>query len=78
MDNKNNKDELKVAWIGIDGALILLYIVLAIIYGYGIINRIDFIVGIVAPGVAITITTGAFLKYCSEIFAFSFGKKGKN
>jgi len=77
MDN-NKKDELKVAWLGIDGALILLYIVLAIIYGYGIIHRIDFIVGIIAPGVAIAITLGAFIKYCSEIFAFSFGKKGKN
>ncbi len=76
MDNK--KDELKVAWLGIDGALILLYIVLAIIYGYGIINKVDFIVGIMAPGVAIVITVGVFIKYCAEILAFTLGKKGKS
>lgn len=76
MDNK--KDELKVAWLGIDGALILLYVVLAIVYGYGIINKIDFIVGIMAPGVAIVITVGVFIQYCAEIFAFTIGKKGKN
>lgn len=75
MDNKKEKNELKVEWIGIDGALVLLYIVLAIVYGYGIINRIDFIVGIIAPGIAISITTGAFIKYCTEVFAFSRGKK---
>lgn len=76
MDNKKEKNELKVEWIGIDGALVLLYIVLAIIYGYGIINRIDFIIGIMAPGIAICITAGVFIKYCTEVFAFSRGKKG--
>lgn len=74
-NNKREKDELKVEWIGIDGALVLLYIVLAAIYSYGIINRIDFIVGIMAPGVAISITTGAFIKYCTEVASFSKGKK---
>lgn len=71
----NNKDDLKVAWLGIDGALVLLFIVLASLYGYGILNRIDFIVGIIAPGVAITITVGVFLKYTTEVVGFATGKK---
>jgi len=75
MDNKKEKDELKVEWLGIDGALVLLYIVLAAIYSYGIINRIDFIVGIMAPFIAISITSGAFIKYCTEVASFSKGKK---
>jgi len=75
MDNKKEKDELKVEWLGIDGALVLLYVVLAAIYSYGIINRIDFIVGIMAPFIAIAITSGAFIKYCTEVASFSKGKK---
>lgn len=71
------KDEnLKVEWLGIDGALVLLYIVLAAIYGYGMLNSVDFIVGIFAPGVAIVITVGVFIKYCTEVFSFATGKKG--
>lgn len=75
---KEKKDgNLKVEWLGIDGALVLLYIVLAIIYGYGMLNSVDFIVGIFAPGVAIVITVGVFLKYCTEVFSFATGKKGE-
>jgi SSS family solute:Na+ symporter len=76
-DNKDNKDELKVEWFGIDGALVLLFIFLACLYGYGIINRIDFIIGIIAPGIAITMTVGVFIKYCTEVFSFATGKKSK-
>lgn len=75
---KEKKDgNLKVEWLGIDGALVLLYIVLAAIYGYGMLNSVDFIVGIFAPGVAIVITVGVFLKYCTEVFSFATGKKGE-
>lgn len=75
-DKKEKNLDLKVEWIGVDGALVLLYIVLACIYGYGMINNVDFIVGIMAPGVAIVITIGVFLKYCTEVFSFATGKKG--
>ncbi|MGI6095299.1 MAG: sodium:solute symporter family protein [Lachnospiraceae bacterium] len=71
------KEEIKVRWIGIDGALVLLYIVLACIYGYGLIHSIDWIIGYMAPGVAMAIATGVFLKYCTEVFSFATGKKGK-
>lgn len=78
---ENKKDEEmkieKIEWFGVDGALVLLYIVLACIYGYGIINSIDFIIGIMAPGIAICITVAVFLKYCTEVFSFATGKKGK-
>lgn len=74
----NEKDELKVEWLGIDGALVLLFIVLACVYGYGMLHSIDFIIGIMAPGIAIIITVGVFLKYCTEVFSFATGKKGKD
>lgn len=72
-----NKDELKVEWLGADGALVLLFIVLACIYGYGMLHSVDFIIGIMAPGIAIVITVGVFIKYCTEVFSFASGKKGK-
>ncbi|MFV0497405.1 MAG: hypothetical protein ACK5L0_04425 [Candidatus Fimivivens sp.] len=61
----------KVEWFGVDGLLCLLYAVLGTIYSYGIINRIDFIVGIMAPCVAITITVLVFLRYCTEVLNFT-------
>lgn len=67
--------EIRVEWIGMDGALVLLYIVLAATYGYGLLNGVDWIVGILAPCVAMGIATFAFLKYCTEVFAFATGKK---
>ncbi len=73
---ENEKDELKVEWLGPDGALVLLFIVLACIYGYGMLNSVDFIIGVLAPGIAIVITVGVFIKYCTEVFSFASGKKG--
>ena len=43
---EQERAELKVEWLGVDGALVLLYIVLACIYGYGMLNSVDFIIGI--------------------------------
>ena len=83
MDNekKNVPEEKpqyeKVEWFGVDGALVLLFIVLACIYGYGMLNGVDFIIGIMAPGVAIVFTVAIFLKYCTEVVSFATGKKGK-
>lgn len=73
---KQKNDDLKVEWIGVDGALVLLYIVLACVYGYGLIHNVDFIIGIMAPGIAVVITVGVFLKYCTEVLSFATGKKG--
>jgi len=65
----------KVEWLGMDGLLVLLYVVLAIVYSVGIIKRIDFIVGIMAPATAVIITASVFLRYCFEVFGFM--KKAK-
>lgn len=67
------KKMVKVEWFGVDGLLCLLYAVLAITITYGIINRIDWPVGILAPVAACVMTTGIFLRYLTEVF--TFGKK---
>lgn len=43
---QSDPKDLKVAWLGIDGALVLLYIVLACIYGYGLLHQVDFVVSL--------------------------------
>lgn len=64
------KREISVEWFGIDGALCLVYAVLACFYSFGIINRIDWIVGWAAPIVAGGTTTVIFLRYLYEVFTF--------
>lgn len=66
----------KVEWLGIDGALVLLYFILAGVYTYGIIGRVDFIVGIMAPVIACGITVLVFLRYCVEVVGFMKKTKG--
>ncbi len=63
------KKSIKVEWIGADGALILLYIVLACFYGYGILHNVDWIVGYAAPIIAMGIVIFVFVKYLTEVFA---------
>ncbi len=70
-----HRRDIKVEWLGVDGALILLYVLLACFYGYGMLNKVDFIIGYFAPGVAIFITSAVFLKYCTEVFSFATKKK---
>ena len=68
------KKEIKVEWLGMDGALCLLYAVLACFYGWGIINRVDWVIGVVCPLIAGGMTTAIFLRYLYEVF--TFGKTG--
>ena len=65
------KKETKVEWLGVDGALCLLYAILACIYGFGIINRVDWIIGWMAPIMAASMTTLIFLRYLFQVFQFS-------
>ena len=67
------KKEVKVEWIGVDGGLCLLYAVLACIYSWGILNRVDWVIGWMAPIFASVLTTFIFFRYLWEVF--SFGKK---
>ena len=64
------KKEIRVEWFGIDGALCLVYAVLACFYSFGIINRIDWVIGWAAPIVAGGTTTVIFLRYLYEVFTF--------
>jgi len=72
-----SKEDLRVELFGADGALMLLYCALAIVYTYGILCHVDFIVGIFAPVFACGITTFIFLRYCTEVFSFVKGGKKK-
>ncbi|WP_369283828.1 sodium:solute symporter [Oscillibacter sp. GMB15532] len=67
------KKETKVEWFGVDGALCLLYAGLACVYTYGILNRVDWIIGWMAPIVAATMTTLIFGRYLFEVFSFGKG-----
>ena len=60
-----------VEWFGVDGALVALYAVLAIIFGYGMVHQVDALVGIMAPGIAMLITFGVFVRYWFEVREFS-------
>lgn len=79
MEEKNMKEQEpqveKVEWFGLDGLLCLLYAVLSGVYTFGILNRVDFIIGIMAPATAVIITVSVFLRYCFEVG--SFAKKVK-
>lgn len=72
-----SRQELKVELFGVDGALMLLYGVLAIVYTYGILRHVDFIVGIFAPVFTCGITAFIFLRYCTEVFGFMKGSGKK-
>ncbi len=72
---KQGKSSFKVEWFGVDGALVLLYVALACIYGYGMLNCVEWIVAYMAPLVASGMAVGIFIKYCSEILSFATGKK---
>jgi SSS family solute:Na+ symporter len=72
------KESIKVEWIGADGALIRLYIVLACFYGYGMLHNVDWIVGYAAPIIAMGIVIFVFVKYLTEVFAVVRAHKEKD
>ena len=79
MSNKPEKKEAnKIEWIGMDGFLCLLFVVLSAFIGFCLINNVEVVIGYVVPiGVAV-VTLLVFLKYITEVFTFSKkGKKGK-
>ena len=69
--------EGKVELFGTDGALMLLYCVLAVVYTYGILSHAGGLVGIFAPVFAFGITAFIFLRYCTEVFQFVKAAKKK-
>ena len=69
------KKAIRVEWIGWDGALVLLYILLGCFYGYGILNQVEWIVGYGAPVIAMGIVIGVFGKYITEVASVAKGGK---
>ena len=71
----NQKHNLEISWLGIDGFLVILYfIVVGIIY-YAISARNDFIVGVAIPyGIMITVTL-IFINYLSIVCKFARPKE---
>ena len=67
---KKRDPDIDVIWFGLDGLLILLYVVLGSIYTYGIVYRVDWIIGIFAPAVCIIICWSVFARYCVEVVRF--------
>lgn len=78
IDPEEYKKEIKVEWFGIDGALCLLYAGLAGIYTFGILNRVDWIIGWMAPLIAAAMTTLIFGRYLFEVFSFHKSLKNSN
>ena len=68
------KKEIRIEWFGMDGALVLLYILLGCFYGYGIINQVEWIIGYGAPVIAMGIVIGVFVKYLTEVASVMNGK----
>ena len=68
------KREMKVEWLGYDGAMCLLYAVLALLIGYGMLARVDWIIGAFVPAFCALVTTGIFVRYLFEVF--TFGRTG--
>lgn len=71
MDAETYAKEVKVEWLGIDGALVLMYLVIGTIYCYGIIARVDWIIGWLVPIIAGGGTTLIFLDYLTKVTIFS-------
>ncbi|MGE5632350.1 MAG: hypothetical protein ACM3TR_14815 [Caulobacteraceae bacterium] len=78
MENKasNEKKDLEISWIGMDGFLVALYFVLVGIIYYAISAHNDFIIGRLIPyGIMLTVTA-IFGNYLSTVFKFM--KKAKD
>ena len=77
-ENKNvNNDDLKISWLGIDGLLCVCFVLESIFIGYCMIHNVDFVLGKVLPYAATLITLWIFLKYISQVIAFSKGTRKK-
>lgn len=75
-EDKNREGAYKVEWLGIDGALCLIFALVAIGIGYCLIHNVDIVIGTIVPW-GVTLVTGAiFVKYLSEVLFFARGTKG--
>ncbi|MEG1825419.1 MAG: hypothetical protein RR501_11680, partial [Cloacibacillus sp.] len=47
--SNEERSDLKISWLGIDGFLCLCYVIESIVIGYSMINDVDFVLGKVLP-----------------------------
>jgi len=74
---QENKKNLDIAWIGVDGLLVVGYFVLVGIILYAIIYRNDFIIGTVIPYSIMIAVTGIFINYLSVVAKFGRAAREK-
>ncbi len=80
MTNKDNQnsapvENTKISWMGIDGFLVILFIVLAVFIGFCVIHNVDLVIGILLPYGVTLATLLIFIRYFAEVFSFSRRKK---
>ena len=81
MENQNinsteDKSDLKISWIGIDGLLCICFVVESVVIGYSMINDVDIVLCRLIPYAAMLVNTLIFLKYIVQVISFSI-KAGK-
>lgn len=77
MANNGKNNELKISWMGIDGALCLCFALEAVFIGYCMIHDVDIVLGRLLPYSAMIVTLWIFLKYVGQVFAFSRAARKK-
>ena len=72
---QDQKDDQKIEWFGIDGALCLTFVIEAIIIGYCMIHDVDLVIGKIVPYGVTLVTFLIFMKYVTQVLSFSRGVK---
>ena len=67
--SKENKD-LEISWLGIDGFLIVFYLVIVGVIFYALKTSNDFIIGKLIPYAVMGAVTLIFLNYLTRVFSF--------
>ena len=75
---QDKKDDQKIEWFGIDGALCLTFVIEAIFIGYCMINNVDLVIGKIVPYGVTLVTFLIFLKYVTQVISFSMGVNKKD
>ena len=67
----------KIAWLGVDGLLVLAYFAIVGIIIWALVAKNDFIIGYAIPAVLLIAVTGVFINYLFTVFKFSKETKQK-
>lgn len=64
------KKDLEISWFGVDGFLILFYLVIVGVIFYALKTSNDFIIGKLIPYAVMGAVTLIFLNYLTNVFSF--------